>query len=99
MDENNRRYATFRQEPVPEDVSPPRSVTINGRPHLLYTESISHNELVRLAYPDVTKVEFNSLTVSYRGGPLHAEEGLLGHHQRKRVANGEAFIVAATTAS
>ena len=76
-----------------------REISVNGRMHVIEGGSIDHAELVRLAFPDIHAAESNALTVTYRGGPLHAAEGLLTTHQRTPIAQGEAFVVSYTVAS
>jgi hypothetical protein len=79
--------------------SPGREITVNGRRHVVESDSIDHSELVRLAFPDMRFEEARSVTVTYRGGPLRAAEGVLTTHQGKPVAQGETFVVARTVAS
>ena len=78
---------------------PTREVSVNGRMHLIKGDSVDHDQLVRLAYPDIRPSDTTALTVTYRGGPLHAAEGLLTAHQRTPIAQGEAFVVSYTVAS
>lgn len=81
--------------PIPQT----REITVNGRSHLIEGDSVDHQQLVRLAYPDIRPAESAALTVTYRGGPLQAAEGLLTSHQRTPIAQGEAFVVSRTVAS
>ncbi|MGN7161474.1 multiubiquitin domain-containing protein [Sphingomonas sp. SAFR-052] len=76
-----------------------REIVVNGRRHVIRRESVSYDEVVRLAFPDMSGSERSCLTVTYRGGPLHATEGLLTNHQRTPVAQGETFVVGHTIAS
>jgi len=76
-----------------------RTIAVNGRRHVVDTADISHDQLVRLAYPDLRAEAGHSLTVTYQGGPLDAAVGLLTRHQRTPIADGETFVVTATTAS
>jgi len=85
--------------PPREGRSAGRMITVNGRQHLLEEDSVSHDRLVRLAFPDIPVAESRALTVTFQGGPLQASEGLLTQHQRTPVAEGEAFVVAHTSAS
>lgn len=81
-------------------IDPPAcEITVNGRRHAIERDSVDHGELVRLAFPDIRPEEGRSLTVTYRGGPLRAAEGVLTTRQRKPVAQGETFVVARTVAS
>ncbi len=76
-----------------------RTIMVNGRSHLIAADSISHESLVRLAFPELERSESRALTVTYHGGPLQASEGLLTRHQRTPIAEGETFVVAQTSAS
>lgn len=78
---------------------PTREVSVNGRKHLIEGDSVDHEQLVRLAFPDIRLTDATALTVTYRGGPLNAAEGLLTAHQRTPIAQGEAFVVSRTVAS
>lgn len=102
MEDNGRALVPTRGnavESIGRDASPAREITVNGRRHVIEGDSIDHGELVRLAFPDIRADEGRSLTVTYRGGPLRAAEGVLTTHQRKPVAQGETFVVAHTVAS
>lgn len=102
MDDNERALAPSggnAVEPVDRIGSPAREITVNGRRHVIEQDSVDHGQLVRLAFPDIRAEEARSLTVTYRGGPLRAAEGVLTTHQRKPIAQGETFVVARTVAS
>lgn len=104
MNENERRLVPMGRNDVPalgsrEERGPGRMITVNGRQHLLEEDSVSHDRLVRLAFPDISATESQSLTITYQGGPLQASEGLLTRHQRTPIAEGERFVVAQTSAS
>jgi hypothetical protein len=77
---------------------PPRSIVVNGRQHLVRSDRIDHEQLVRLAFPDGrgAGTRLSSLTVTYRGGPYHAAEGILAPRERTPVADGETFFVIRT---
>lgn len=78
---------------------PTKEITVNGRRHLVEGDSLDHDQLVRLAFPDIIPAQAAGITVTYRGGPLHAPEGLLTAHQRTPIAQGETFVVGRTVAS
>lgn len=86
-------------EPIGRSGSPNREIIVNGRRHVIEGDSVDHGQLVRLAFPDIRPEEARSLTVTYRGGPLRAAEGVLTTHQRKPVAQEETFVVGRTVAS
>jgi hypothetical protein len=97
---NERQQALVNgAELVPFTVGGAREITVNGRRHVVESDSIDHGELVRLAYPEIRDEEARSLTVTYRGGPLRAAEGVLTTYQRTPIAQGETFVVARTVAS
>ena len=85
--------------PVTQSDAAARTITINGRTHRIAADDIGHGQLVKLAYPDVDDEAASSLTVSYQNGPVQASEGLLTSYQRIPVSDGEAFVVARTSAS
>jgi hypothetical protein len=104
MNKDEGRLVPTGRDAVPavasrEGRAPGRMITVNGRQHLLEEDSVSHDRLVRLAFPDISATESRSLTVTYQGGPLQASEGLLTQHQRLPIAEGERFVVAQTSAS
>ena len=105
MDENTPYAATERQVVVPpaqnpRDLVPARSITVNGRRHLVRTEQIDHGQLVRLAFPEAEDGGAkSSLTVTYRGGPYGAAEGILAPRERTTLADGETFVVTRTDKS
>ena len=102
MEDNERALVPARGnaiDPVNRAASPSREINVNGRQHVIESDSVEHGELVRLAFPDIRPEEARSLTVTYRGGPLRAAEGVLTTHQRTPVAQGETFVVARTVAS
>ena len=82
---------------VPVGASPPtvreerdcREITVNGRRHLVASDEVSHDQLVRMAYPGVGHVGGRSYTVTYRGGPTGAAEGSLVPRQRAQIIDGE----------
>lgn len=101
MNDSERGLVPTRGNPLeparrPE---PSREVSVNGRMHLIEGDSVDHDQLVRLAYPDIRPADATALTVTYRGGPIHAAEGLLTAHQRTPIAQGESFVVSRTVAS
>lgn len=62
--------------PSRRDLASARSITVNGRRHLVRTEEIDDGQLVRLAFPEAAESggSGSSLTVTYRGGPYGAAE-------------------------
>lgn len=76
-----------------------RSIVVNGRNHIVPSGTISHAQLVSMAFPGIGNDASRSLTVTYEGGPLVAPQGLLTPHQRVQIVDGEQFIVARTHAS
>jgi len=92
---------------VPAGASPPalrhesdcREITVNGQRHLVAGDEVSHDQLVRMAYPDARPAYGRSYTVTYRGGPTGAAEGSLVPRQRAPIAEGETFSVYCTDRS
>lgn len=76
-----------------------RTIVVNGRDHVIESETVSHAQLVSMAYPGIGTQASRSLTVTYEGGPVVAPQGLLTPHQRVQIVDGEQFIVARTHAS
>lgn len=102
MKDNERALVPSRGnavEAIDLAASPAREITVNGRQHVIEGDSVDHGQLVRLAFRDIRADQARALTVTYRGGPLRAAEGVLTTHQRKPIAQGETFVVARTVAS
>lgn len=76
-----------------------KEIVVNGRRHFVEGDTVEHDQLVLLAFPEFRAAEGHALTVTYRGGPLSAPEGLLTRYQRTELAQGETFVVARTIAS
>lgn len=85
----------------PPAVASGRDIVVNGRRCLVHADHISHGQLVSLAFPNGGDLEANrsSLTVSYRGGPHTAPEGILSPVERTPIADGETFVVTRTDKS
>ncbi|WP_242416535.1 multiubiquitin domain-containing protein [Sphingomonas panni] len=81
--------------------APPREIVVNGRRHLLRADHVDHGQLVGMAFPDEPSPgrNGNSLTVSYRGGPHNAPDGILAPNERTPLADGETFVVTRTDKS
>ncbi|WP_206240477.1 multiubiquitin domain-containing protein [Novosphingobium terrae] len=71
-------------------------VVINGRQQNLPATDIDFEDLVRLAYPDLTPDTGRMFTVSYRHGPMDRPVGLLAPRQRMRLTNGATYNVTRT---
>jgi len=89
-------YDLATQTPQGDDA---RTIVINGQPRRVLGDEVSHDQLVRLAYPETRPDSRASFTVTYSGGPLGAPEGILSPFDRTRIASGEAFNVAVTDKS
>lgn len=79
--------------------SPGRTIVVNGRNCLVAADDVSHDQLVRLAYPALEREAGRSFTVTYRRGPVQAAEGILVSRQRTPIIDGEAFNVTLTDKS
>lgn len=79
---------------------PIRSIVVNGLSFPVQGEEIDHAQLVRLAYPELREPGTgSSLTVTYRGGPMGATDGILAPGGRTLIADGETFVVTRTDKS
>lgn len=76
-----------------------RSIVINGQRRQVLGSEVTHDQLVRLAYPQTRPDAGSSFTVTYSGGPLGSPEGILSPFERTQIASGEAFNVALTDKS
>jgi hypothetical protein len=84
---------------IPPQAAASRSIVVNGRRCSVAAETISHGELVRLAHPTVQPTASRSFTVTYKGGPDHAYEGILAPQERTPIVPGQAFNVSLTSKS
>lgn len=104
MDEENtgsRAVAADLSNPGPAPQSASREIVVNGKTCVVSADNLSHSQLVQLAFgtlPAPGRGE-NALTVSYRGGPHQAPDGILAPHERVQIADGETFNVTRTNAS
>ena len=79
---------------------PLREIMVNGRSSLIHADHIDHAQLVALAFPDGDEIRStSSMTVSFRGGPHTAPQGILAPAERTPLANGETFVVTRTDKS
>lgn len=80
---------------------PSYEIVVNGKVCAVRTDQVDHNQLVRLAFPDAVDNggSTRSMTVSFRGGPRSAPDGILAPTERTFLANGETFIVVRTDKS
>jgi hypothetical protein len=105
MDEREERLLPVRSgEKLPwyeaGDLAPVRTIVVNGLRFPVRGEEIDHSQLVRLAYPEIRQpTTGSSLTVTYRGGPNGATDGILAPTARTPIADGETFVVTRTDKS
>lgn len=77
-----------------------REIVVNGERCRVGADEISHTQLVKLAFPDLPESQSTrELTISYRGGPHTAPDGILAPGERTPLANGETFVVTRTNKS
>lgn len=80
--------------------APFREIVVNGRTSRIRADHIDHAQLVALAFPDMEGMRgTSSMTVSFRGGPSAARQGILAPAERTPLANGETFVVVRTDKS
>ncbi|MGN6204680.1 multiubiquitin domain-containing protein [Humibacter sp.] len=93
-DADNREHAGHPGDHHPKPVQ----IMINGRRHEVFGDSISYEELIRLAFPGV-QGEDKAFTVTYRRGPAENREGTLAAGQSVRIKEEMVFNVERTNRS
>jgi len=86
---------------LPSDADEPeaRTIVVNGHRCAVRQPEVGYSEIVRLAFPYVDVRPDRDFTITYRGGPVRAQQGVLVDAIVVPIADEEIFNVVVTDRS